>query len=97
MRGINEKTAPVGSFEANAWGVYDMHGNVWEWVEDCYNDSYRGAPSDGSAWESEDCSNRVMRGGSWLDGPGNLRSANRDEYTTGFQYSDSGFRVARDL
>ena len=61
----NEKTAPVGAFSANAWGLHDVHGNVWEWVEDCWNDSYTGAPADGSAWESGDCSRRVLRGGSW--------------------------------
>ena len=61
----DEQTAPVGSFSPNAWGVHDMHGNVWEWVEDCWNDSYVGAPSDGSAWESGECGYRVLRGGSW--------------------------------
>ena len=59
------KTVPVGSFSANGWGVHDMHGNVREWVEDCYNDSYVGAPTDGSAWKSGDCDQRVLRGGSW--------------------------------
>ena len=59
------QTAPAGSFSANAYGVHDMHGNVWEWVEDCWNGSYAGAPSDGSAWRSGDCSVRVLRGGSW--------------------------------
>ena len=62
----NEKTAPVGSFPANAWGLHDMHGNVREWVQDCWNGSYQGAPADGSAWESSNCSRRVLRGGSWL-------------------------------
>ncbi len=90
-----EQTAPVGSFEANAWDVHDMHGNVWEWVQDCYNYSYNGAPSDGSAWESEDCSNHVQRGGSWYNGPGDLRSANRDK--SSLRYSGDGFRVARDF
>ena len=61
-----ERTVPVGSFGANAFGLHDVHGNVWEWVEDCWNDSYRGAPSDGSAWERGDCSSRVYRGGSWV-------------------------------
>ena len=91
----NEQTAPVGSFSANAWGVYDMHGNVWEWVEDCYNDSYVGAPSDGSAWKSGNCSERVLRGGSRDHQPWFLRSANRFKYTTEFRYDISGFRVAR--
>ena len=90
-----EQTAPVGSFEANAWGVYDMHGNVWEWVQDCYNYSYNGAPSDGSAREPEDCSDHVQRGGSWYNGPGDLRSANRDE--SSLRFRGDGFRVARDL
>ena len=58
-------TAPVGSFSANAWGLHDLHGNVWEWVQDCSNDSYVGAPTDGSAWTSGDCGLRVIRGGSW--------------------------------
>ena len=61
----DRQTAPVGSFSANRWGLHDMHGNVWEWVQDCWNGNYRGAPTDGSAWESGDCSERVLRGGSW--------------------------------
>ena len=73
----NRQTAPVGSFSANGFGLYDVHGNVWEWVEDCRNESYAGAPTDGSAWESGDCSRRVLRGGSWGSGAGDLRSANR--------------------
>ncbi len=93
----NEKTAPVGSFETNAWGVYDMHGNVWEWGEDCYNDSYEGAPADGSAWESEDCPYRVVRGGGWYYGPWFLRSADRNGYSTGNRLNYLDFRVARDL
>ena len=71
------QTAPVGSFSANGFGLHDVHGNVWERVEDCWNVSYRGAPSDGSAWESGNCSRRVVRGGSWVDDPRSLRSANR--------------------
>ena len=67
-----EKTAPVGAFASNAWGLHDMHGNVWEWVEDCWNDSYVGAPGDGSAWRSGSCSQRVIRGGSWLNTTGFL-------------------------
>ena len=93
----NKRTAPVGSFSANAFGLYDVHGNVHEWVEDCWNDSYDGAPTDGSAWESEDCSLRVLRGGSWSRYPRFLRSANRGGYTAGGRYGDAGFRVARTL
>ena len=95
--GENEKTAPVGSFAANAWGVYDMHGNVWEWVEDCYHDSYVGAPADGSAWESENCDRRVWRGGSWGSGPRDLRSAYRYRSSSDFRFNSIGFRIARDL
>ena len=91
------QTAPVGSFQANAFGVHDMHGNVWEWVEDCWNDSYAGAPSDGSAWRSGDCGLRVLRGGSWYLDPWFLRSAGRFGSSSGFRISSDGFRVARTL
>ena len=91
------QTAPAGSFSANAYGVHDMHGNVFEWVEDCWNFSYAGAPSDGSAWRSGDCSVRVLRGGSWLSYPGLLRSAVRGWLTTGNRDLNDGFRVARTL
>ena len=95
----DEKTSPVGSFSANAFGLYDMHGNVYEWVEDCWNADYDGAPVDGSAWESEDCDCelRVLRGGSWGGIPRNLRSANRIRHTSGYRYDDIGFRIARTL
>ncbi len=92
-----EYTAPAGSFAANAFGVHDMHGNVWEWVEDCWQDSYAGAPVDGSAWRSGDCSRRVLRGGSWLSYPGDLRSAFRIRNTAGNRNFIFGFRVARTL
>ncbi len=92
----NKQTAPVGSFRANRWGLHDMHGNVEEWVQDCWNDNYRGAPADGSAWESGDCYYRVLRGGSWAsDYPWYLRSAYRLRDTTGDRDVYSGFRVAR--
>ena len=90
----DDRTAPVGAFNANAWGVHDMHGNVWEWVEDCWNDSYVGAPSDGSAWTSGDCDRRVLRGGSWGGTPSVLRSALRRRLFTDFR-SSLGFRVVR--
>ena len=87
----------MGSFKANAFGLHDMHGNVYEWVADCWNDSYAGAPSDGGAWESGNCGWRVLRGGSWRDYPRNLRAANRDAYDTGGRVISNGFRVARML
>ena len=92
-----EKTVSVGSFSANVWGLYDVHGNVWEWVEDCWNASYTGAPADGSAWESGNCSVRVLRGGSWFNVPRGLRSADRDGSTSGTRNSSIGFRIARTL
>ena len=90
-------TAPVGSFGANDFGLHDVHGNVWEWVEDCWNGNYLGAPSDGSAWLSGDCSRRVLRGGSWDDVPWHIRAANRIRNDTGIRYYFFGFRVARTL
>ena len=92
-----EQTTPVGSFEPNRFGLYDVHGNVSEWVEDCLG-SYDGAPADGSAWESEDLRDaRVVRGGSWFSGPRDLRSALRLRYSTGGRNNGLGFRVARML
>ena len=72
-----QRTMPVGSFLPNPFGLYDMHGNVSEWVEDCWNDEYTGAPTDGSAWLERNCKGRVVRGGSWEDYDGDLRSAAR--------------------
>jgi formylglycine-generating enzyme required for sulfatase activity len=70
-------TSPVGTFNPNPFGLYDMAGNVWQWVEDCYHDDYKDAPKDGSAWTSGNCNSRVARGGSWGTRPENLRSADR--------------------
>jgi len=92
----NRGTSPVGSFKPNAFGLYDMLGNVWEWVQDCFHTDYNGAPSDGSAWIADgDCSSRVMRGGPWLYGPHFLRSAIRRH--SGLRTSLVGFRAARTL
>ena len=92
-----EATHPVGQKVPNELGLYDMSGNVWEWVEDCWNDSYRGAPGDGRAWKSGTCSNHVVRGGSWGNIPGGVRSAIRVGYGAGGRSSSGGFRVARTL
>jgi formylglycine-generating enzyme required for sulfatase activity len=92
----NLRTAPVGSFKPNVFGLHDMHGNVWEWVEDCWHSNYQGAPSDGSAWPSEgNCTAHVVRGGAWDDPAQSARSAYRGNLTgSGL---DSGLRVARTL
>jgi formylglycine-generating enzyme required for sulfatase activity len=90
-----QKTVEVGSFQPNAFGLYDMHGNVYEWVQDCY--SYAGAPLDGSAVVSKDCSWRVLRGGSWYDYPRYLRSAARLRNRPDLRIRYLGFRVARTL
>ena len=91
-------TSEAGSYEPNAFGLYDMLGNAREWVADCWNGDYTGAPKDGSAWtESGNCALRVLRGGSWLDGPGGMRSSTRDKGTAGIRFSANGFRVARVL
>ena len=93
-----EFTAPVGSFQPNPFGLYDVLGNAWEWTEDCWNDDYSGAPVNGSAWESGDCSRRVMRGGGFrLSGPELLRSAIRVGETAGNRGDNNGFRVARTM
>ena len=91
------KTLRVGLFPANGFGLHDVHGNVWEWVEDCWNDNYRGAPGDGSVWESGNCSRRVLRGGSWISLPRYLRSADRNWFRSGDRNNFFGFRVARTL
>ena len=91
------QTAPVGMFSPNAFGLYDVYGNVFEWVEDCWNDNYDETPVDGSAWTLGPCHSRVIRGGSWLNTPEGLRSANRSRITSGDRYYLAGFRVARTL
>jgi formylglycine-generating enzyme required for sulfatase activity len=94
----SRRTAPVGSFAPNQFGLYDMHGNVWEWVEDCLHTNYEGAPKDGSAWIAQgDCNNRVIRGGSWIGYAVGLRSALRFWFSADDHGTDLGFRVARTL
>ena len=93
-----KRTEPVGSFPANAFGVHDVHGNVSEWVEDCWHRSYAGAPADGRAWTvGGDCGRRVLRGGSWYYDPRYLRSAYRSGNPSGYRFNGAGFRVARTL
>jgi len=92
-----ENTAPVGSFSANAFGLHDMHGNVFEWVQDCYHSSYEGAPVDGAAREQCDSSFRVLRGGSWISDPPRVRSAYRNGDAASSTSIIYGFRLAQDL
>ena len=89
-------TSPAGSFSANAWGLHDFHGNVFEWVQDCYTNSYVGAPADGSAWTSGNCSWRVIRGGSWVGYASSLRSAYRVSESRSVRDDSTGFRLAQD-
>jgi formylglycine-generating enzyme required for sulfatase activity len=92
------KTVPVDSFEPNPWGLYNVHGNVWEWVEDVWHDNYDGAPTDGSAWlQGGNPSLRGVRGGSLFNYPQSLRAANRFGLTADYRDDDLGFRVARTL
>ena len=90
-------TSPAGSFAANSFGLHDMIGNVWEWTEDCWNDSYRNAPADGSAWTAGDCGLRVVRGAAWNYESKGVRSANRSRGGSGLRYINGGFRLARTL
>lgn len=96
--GYRGRTVEVGSLPANPWGLHEVHGNVLEWVEDCWHASYKGAPDNGSAWTTGCVENRlVQRGGSWSGRPRDTRSANRNWGTPGLRYYGGGFRVARML
>jgi formylglycine-generating enzyme required for sulfatase activity len=91
------QTVPTGSFRPNGFGLYDTAGNVAEWVEDCWNDNYRNAPRDGSAWATGQCRQRVLRGGSFGSRANVIRSAARFRYDQDVRYYANGFRVVRDL
>ena len=86
---------PVGTRKPNPWGLYDMHGNVWEWVQDCWHENYNGAPTDGSAWEADNCQRRVRRGGSFFYRAWDLRSADRVWIEPEYRGVGGGFRGAR--
>ena len=95
--GEPERTLPVGSYKPNAFGLYDTAGNAAEWVEDCWNDDYKGAPSDGSAWTKGNCQLRVLRGGSFDSQASYVQSAARFRYDYDVPYSANGFRVLREM
>jgi formylglycine-generating enzyme required for sulfatase activity len=90
-------TVPADSFTANPWGLYNVHGNVWEWVEDCWNEKNAGNPGDGTARAAGDCSVRALRGGSWNNAPHSIRSARRNRNPPASRDGYVGFRVARTL
>lgn len=97
--GVDKRTAEVGQYQPNAFGLYDMHGNVQEWTEDCWHENYSGAPSDGSAWtDDKECKQRVVRGGGWYGYPLALRSAARKPFPHRLRINGGvGFRLAHDL
>jgi formylglycine-generating enzyme required for sulfatase activity len=96
--GLNrQKTLPVKSFEENPWGLYQVHGNVWEWTGDCWNGNHDSNPGDGAAATTGDCGRRVLKGGAWNSDPAELRSASRLGAAADARTSSYGFRVARDL
>ncbi|MRV72485.1 SUMF1/EgtB/PvdO family nonheme iron enzyme [Duganella sp. FT92W] len=99
VKGVfRQGTTPVGSFPPNAWGLFDMHGNVWEWMQDVMHATYEGAPLDGSAWmEGGDQARRMLRGGAWLYPPRYLRTALRNAYSAVLANDVVGLRVARKL
>jgi formylglycine-generating enzyme required for sulfatase activity len=87
----------VGAHPPNAFGLYDALGNAWDWTADCYHDSYVDAPTDGSAWTTDGCKERVFRGGSWYNTPAALRVANRAWDGDMYRFFDLGFSIAESL
>jgi formylglycine-generating enzyme required for sulfatase activity len=87
----------VGSFTANPYGLHDMNGSVWEWVSDCWHNSYQNAPNDGRTWDAPGCNMRVIRGGSWREGGDYMLTSTRFKYSQSVRQSQDGFRVAKDL
>ena len=96
-RNSGDKTQPVANKQANAWGLFDLSGNVWEWTQDCWHETYNLAPSNGDSWQSGECDQRVLRGGSYTDNPAHVRTARRIRIYTTFHGGNYGFRVARML
>ena len=100
-RGVEEtfrgRTTPAASFPPNAFGLFDMHGNAWEWTADCWNANHIGAPADGSALATGDCAKRVLKGGAWNTGAWRLRSGHRIGKPSWSREFDNGFRVVREL
>jgi formylglycine-generating enzyme required for sulfatase activity len=90
-------TAPVGSFKANAFGLSDLLGNVFEWVEDCWHPDYNGAPRDGSARLDGDCKEHELRGGSWFSAPRFVNASYRNRFETDYRSSAVGFRLVREI
>ena len=90
-------TAPVGSFQPNGFGLYDMLGNVSEWVQDCWHDDYAGAPADGSAWSGTDCAERGLRGGSWFTAPSVVSLSARNRFADTYRSNSVGFRLVREI
>lgn len=90
-----QEIQPVDSYPANPWKLCDMAGNVWEWVEDCWHGNYQSAPTDGSVWAGGDCSRRVLRGGSWANGPRVVRAAYRYWASPADRSGSVGLRLAR--
>ncbi len=90
-------TAVVGSYRPNNFGLYDLSGNLWEWTADCWNDTYQGAPVDGSQWKSGDCSRHPIRGGSYQQKAESARSSNRESVATDTRSNQIGFRIVEEL